>query len=41
MRILILSAATGGGHMRAAHALEEAIRRKSRETEVRVEDFHK
>ena len=41
MRILILSAATGGGHMRAAHALEEAIRRKSPETEVRVVDFLK
>lgn len=41
MRILILSAATGGGHMRAAHALEEAIRKKSPETEVRVVDFLK
>ena len=38
MKVLILSAATGGGHMRAAHAVEEYIRENDPEAEVEVID---
>lgn len=38
MKILILTASTGGGHKRAAAALEDKIKQISPETEVRVVD---
>ena len=38
MKILILSAATGGGHLRASRAIEKYIRENSEETEVAVVD---
>ena len=38
MKILILSASTGGGHKRAAAALENKIKSISPETEVMVVD---
>ena len=38
MRVLILSARTGGGHMRAAQALEEAIKERDGEACVEVVD---
>ena len=38
MKILIFSASTGGGHKRAAAALEETIRRMDPDAEVTVVD---
>ena len=38
MKVLILSAATGGGHLRASHAVEEYITANSKNTEVKVVD---
>ncbi|HEX3027315.1 MAG TPA: glycosyltransferase [Clostridia bacterium] len=38
MKILILSAATGGGHLRASHAIESYIRENSTGNEVAVVD---
>ena len=38
MKIAILSAATGGGHLRAAHAVEEYLRANAPEVDVRVID---
>lgn len=38
MKILILSAATGGGHLRASHAIESYIRKNSTGNEVAVVD---
>lgn len=38
MKILILSAATGGGHLRAAHAIESYILEHEKEAEVEVVD---
>lgn len=38
MRVLILSATTGGGHMRAANALKEYILSKESNAVIRIED---
>lgn len=38
MRVLILSATTGGGHMRAANALKEYILSKNPESEIMISD---
>ena len=38
MRILILTAATGGGHLRAARALESYLLENTENTEVKVVD---
>lgn len=38
MRVLILSAKTGGGHMRAAEALKEVIKTSDSDTEVKIVD---
>ena len=38
MRVLILSATTGGGHMRAANALKDYILSKSPESEILISD---
>ena len=38
MKILILSAATGGGHMRASHAIEDYIRENAHGARVEVVD---
>ena len=38
MKVLIFSATTGGGHMRAANALKEYIIQKEPDSEVRIED---
>lgn len=38
MKILILTAATGGGHLRASHAIKSYIERESPESEVAVVD---
>lgn len=38
MRVLILSATTGGGHMRAANALSEYIKSQEPDSEILIED---
>ncbi len=38
MRVLILSATTGGGHMRAANALKEYIKKQDSSTVVKISD---
>lgn len=38
MKVLILSAKTGGGHMRAAQALEQVIKERNPENEVKTVD---
>ena len=38
MKILILSAATGGGHLRASHAIESYLLENTTDVEVRVGD---
>ena len=38
MRYLFLSSWTGGGHMAAAHAVADAIRRRDPQAETRIED---
>ena len=38
MKVLILSATTGGGHMTAANALKDYIETKNKDAVVKIED---